>query len=316
MTPKEVLEMAKEKEAKDGKRRVFVLTADDVRAEVPAYGEFVAEQVAKLGRNHPLIRTQYFSEMIDAEGGMFGARRRALMQGGHKKQDRPQPDSIYALLLDIAGEDENAGEELGSLANPGRDSTALTVIQVDLSSLEDPLIAAPTYRCVNRYEWIGDKHTELYGQIKALADHWEARYLVVDSTGVGAGLTSFLDSAMPGLVLPFIFTPKSKSDLGWNYLAVIETGRYKEYLDTACSAQQAFWNQVDSCQHTVLDGPGKMLRWGVPDGTRDPATGELVHDDLLISASLCSVLDEKEFGLARSDVVNSVDPLADLEEVF
>jgi hypothetical protein len=30
----------------------------------------------------------------------------------------------------------------------------------------------------------------------------------------------------------------------------------------------------------------------VPDGTRDPASGELVHDDLLISASLCAVLDE------------------------
>ena len=310
------LRAAREKEAQDGKKRVFVLTADDVRAEVPAYGDYVAEQVAKLGRNHPLIRTQYFSEMIDAEGGMFNARRIALMHGGHEKQESPEPDSMYALLLDVAGEDENAGEEIESLKNPGRDSTALTVIQVDLATLDDDLIAAPTYKVVNRYEWIGDKHTDLYGQIRALAEHWGARYLVVDATGVGAGLASFLDSALPGLVIMFVFTPKSKSDLGWNYLAVIETGRYKEYLNTACQLQRNFWLQVDSCQHTVLDGPGKMLRWGVPDGTRDPATGELIHDDLLISAALCSALDEKEWGIARSDVVNSVDPLADFEEIF
>ena len=310
------LRAAQDKEAQDGKKRVFVLTADDVKAEVPAYGKFVDEQVTKLGRNHPLIRTQYFSEMIDAEGGMFGARRRALMQGGHEKQEKPDPDSIYALLLDVAGEDENAGEELASLKNPGRDSTALTVIQADLSSLEDELIAAPTYRVVNRYEWIGDSHTDLYSQVKALAEHWEARYLVVDSTGVGAGLTSFLDAALPGLVVPFVFSPKSKSDLGWNFLAVIETGRYKEYLNTACPLQREFWIQVDSCQHLVLEGPGKMLRWGVPDGTRDPATGLLVHDDLLISAAMCSLLDEKEWGLARSDIVSSIDPLADMEEVF
>ena len=32
-----------------------------------------------------------------------------------------------------------------------------------------------------------------------------------------------------GRVLQFIFSSKSKSDLGWGFLAVIETGRYKEY---------------------------------------------------------------------------------------
>ena len=238
------------------------------------------------------------------------------MVGHHQKQEKPDGESIYALLLDVAGEDENAVEKNILLKNPARDSTALTVIQADLSSLADEWIAAPTYRVVNRYEWIGDKHTELYGQVKALAEHWGARYLVVDSTGIGAGLASFLDSAMPGQVVPFVFTPKSKSDLGWNYLAVIETGRYKEYLNTACQLQREFWLQVDSCQHTVLDGPGKMLRWGVPDGTRDPATGLLIHDDLLISAAMCSILDDKEWGIGKSDIVNSIDPLADFEEVF
>ena len=30
------------------------------------------------------------------------------------------------------------------------------------------------------------------------------------------------------------------------------------------------------------------MKWGVPDGTRDISTGELVHDDLLVSAvTLC-----------------------------
>jgi hypothetical protein len=42
---------------------------------------------------------------------------------------------------------------------------------------------------------------------------------------------------------------------------------------------------VEHCQSTVLEGPGKKMRWGVPDGTRDDATGELVHDDLLVSAA-------------------------------
>jgi hypothetical protein len=68
---------AREAEAADGIRRVFVLTADDVRKEVPAYGKFVDEQVKKLGRNHPLVRTQFFSEEIDAEGNVLAGPPRA-----------------------------------------------------------------------------------------------------------------------------------------------------------------------------------------------------------------------------------------------
>ena len=37
----------------------------------------------------------------------------------------------------------------------------------------------------------------------------------------------------------------------------------------------------------LREEPGKRMRWGVPDGTRDEATGELVHDDLLVSAAMC-----------------------------
>ena len=70
-------------ERQDGIRRVWRLTADEVGAEVAAPQKFVAAQVAKLGRNHPLIKTQFFSEDIDAESGMFPQARRAMMQGEH-----------------------------------------------------------------------------------------------------------------------------------------------------------------------------------------------------------------------------------------
>ena len=76
---------------KTARRRVFVMTADDVAREVPAYRKFVNEQIAKLGRTHPLIKTQYFSEEIDAEGGMFPQERIALMQGNTSPSCSPPP---------------------------------------------------------------------------------------------------------------------------------------------------------------------------------------------------------------------------------
>lgn len=63
-------------------------------------------------------------------------------------------------------------------------------------------------------------------------------------------------------------------------------------------------------------GPNRSMKWGVPDGTRDQTTGDLVHDDLVISAALCSLLDDQAWGTAESSVVIAQDPLSDLGEVF
>ena len=63
------LRAARAAEAEDGIRRVFIRTADDVSAEVPEYAHHVQETIRRQGRSHSLVRTQYFSEEIDSQGG-------------------------------------------------------------------------------------------------------------------------------------------------------------------------------------------------------------------------------------------------------
>jgi hypothetical protein len=310
-------------EQADGQRRVFITGAEDVATEVPAYGVFVAGQVARLGRSHPIVRTQFYNEEIDAEGGMFPPERTAMMQGDHAVPGGPLPGGNYALLVDVAGEDEWAtgsdGRVSGTpeeLQNPGRDATALTVVEIDRSTLQDDLIKAPTYRVVQRRQWVGTKHVLLYAQLRALADHWRARWLVIDSTGVGAGLASFLERAMPGKVLPFQFSAASKSKLGWDFLGMIDSGRWKEH-DQPTPEQAEFYRQLSFCQYEVRPGPGKELRWGVPDGTRDPSDGSLVHDDFVLSAALAAVLDQQAWGSnGPALIIPGRDPLADLDSSF
>lgn len=333
------LRAAREAERRDAlagrpvRQRVFVITADEVAAEVPAYGKFVAEQIAKLGRDHPMVRTQYYSEEIDAEGGMFPARRLALMQGSHPRQTAPSAQSgrIYALLIDVAGEDEamrtdegadaHVGLRAGSLANPRRDSTALTVVEVDLSSLKDPVLRAPTYRVVDRRSWIGVRHSTLYAQIRALVEHWVARHIVIDASGVGAGLASFLDRAFPNRVIPFVFNAATKSNLGWDFLTIVETGRFKDYA-TEESQRSAFNLQLSYCQMETLPGPDRRMKWGVPEGTSggqdldsSPGqAGKLIHDDWVLSAALCAVLDSLEWRISTpTAVIQAVDPLKQMD---
>ena len=77
----ETIAHLRQQDRRDGRRRVFFADADLVGAEVPAYAEYVRRRVKKLGRNHPLIKTQYFLETIDAEAGIFPPQRQALMRG-------------------------------------------------------------------------------------------------------------------------------------------------------------------------------------------------------------------------------------------
>ncbi len=307
------LRLARQAEAEDGIQRAWVLTADQVGAEVPAYRRFVEEQVARLGRNHPLVRTQYYSEEIDSDGGMFPLRRRMLMLGSHAMQSSPQPGEAYAFTIDVAGEDEAASAagstgSLAVLANPGRDSTVLTIFRLELSSLADPLLNRPTYQVVQRLAWQGVRHSLLYGSLLSLVETWAPLKVIIDATGVGAGLAGFLRDRLGTRLLPFEFSQASKSTLGWDFLTLVETGRFKEFhpLDPEMS------RQLEQCQYTILEGPGKLMRWGVPEGRRDPANGDMVHDDYLISAALVSLLDAEPWGTARSQVIHAADPLAGL----
>jgi Terminase RNaseH-like domain len=344
----------------DGIQRLFQVNADQVGEEVPAYYEFVKSQIASLGRNHPFVRTQFFCEEIDDQSGMFTAERLALMQGSHPPQVAPRLGAVHLFTLDVGGESFSplpegrgaGGEDIaggeGIAGDEGRarrnhDSTALTIFEVDLVSFAG-IIHQPRFLVVQRVQWTGAPQTSIFKQLTALVDLWKPHRIVVDATGVGEGIAGMLSQAFGSQVIPFKFTQHSKSQLGWDLLAAIETGRFKDYACTtpgfsvvrsaiadqdqiaidgtlpldAARLQVAFLQQARFCQMEILPGPGKILRWQVPAGTRDPTTGELVHDDLLISAALCCVVDGEQFGPAESTVIKPPDPISQAleEKVF
>lgn len=299
---------------KDGRRRVFVLTADDVRKEVPAYGRFVDAEVAKLGRNNPMVRTQYFSEEIDAEGGMFPPSRIKAIQGHHQPLASPQAGELYAALIDVGGEDEAATLDPTKLDNPKRDSTSLTIVRV--IPPKDDLQPLPAYESVYRRAWLGTKHTDIYGQLRAELDAWNPLHIIVDATGVGTGLASMLAKTYghvkdDGKLEPFIFTGSSKSELGWDILSVIDSGRFHEHTPP----NKTLIKQMQACQYEIMIGPGKQMKWGVPDDAREQATGELIHDDTLISTAMIALLDKYTWLKPETPfIIRAKDPLAEMDK--
>jgi hypothetical protein len=276
---------AREAEKQDGIRRVFLYTSEDVRKIVPAYGQFVDQEVKKLGREHPLIKTQYFCERIDAQAGMFNAGRRALMQGDQPAHTSPQPGNTYAFIIDVAGQDEASMnlDEVGS-TNPGRDQLTLDIVSVDLSQFE--ILQAPIYRVIARFAWTGENHISVFGKINAMWDVWQPQMMVIDATGVGEGLWAMFDKSHPARVIPVKFSQQSKSEIGYGFLAIIGTGRFRD-----CCPSPEVDKQYEACTSEILIGPAKTMRWSVPDGARD-TDGLLIHDDHVVTDAMTAILDK------------------------
>jgi hypothetical protein len=186
--------------------------------------------------------------------------------------------------IDVAGEDEVAEDATLRSLKPRKDSTAVTICAVSWESIAGVEVGRaarvptePTLRIVQHYWWTGRKHRELFGQlVDLLRNVWGCRAVVVDATGVGAGVASFLVGALPGVVRPFVFTAGSKSALGYGLLAAVNGGRLKMYAEDGSPERAEFWQQMRLARSALHEN--QRLSFYV-----DPREG---HDDLLISAAL------------------------------
>jgi hypothetical protein len=296
-------------QAADGRRRVFLVSPDQVGAENPHYGAFVAEQVRLKGRNHPAIMTEYFNEPVDVAAGLFPERRRALMQGRHIRQAGPLPGDVYAALIDVGGQDESATDELD---NPGRDYTICTIVRLQRGVSE----IGPVYEAVDVFVDQGGRHFQempgkasVYSRLLAYLRLWNVFAVVCDATGVGAGLADALRKGYRRQVAGFTFNAANKARLGNDFLAVVETGRFKYWREDLTpgpsptgrgeeEGSDAWWffEQCRACGYELRPGMPieRGLRWGVSETARVMLSNgrtELVHDDRLLSAALVAELD-------------------------
>jgi hypothetical protein len=121
-------------------------------------------------------------------------------------------------------------------------------------------------------------HRSLYERLLGLVrDHWRCRRVVVDATGVGAGIAGFLVSALGRQVVePFQFSAASKSELGYALLGATNGSRLRVYADDGSVEWRELWEQARAARYALA--AGQRLSFFVP-----PAAG---HDDYIMSLAL------------------------------
>jgi len=272
----EVKQTNYELENRDGIKRHFRYDWQEIAKYNPDYLAYVEGERERLGDNHPLFLTQYCLLPIHGGGGFLSSQQRAQLQGDHTRKHQPEHRKIYVAGIALAGEaEEEEGAHLRAL-KPRQDSTVVTIGELDFSIYND-VQKQPRVKIVEHYWWTGKKHAELYSQlVDILKNVWHCRKIVVDATGVGQPVSSFLRQSLGSPVIPFTFTAQSKSELGFNLLAAVNSGRLKMYSGDGSAEYQEFWFEMEKAKSQYR--PSQTMNFYV-----DPAQG---HDDFLMSLAL------------------------------
>jgi hypothetical protein len=268
----EVKQTNLELERKDGLKRHFRYDWETIAGYNPDYRAYVEAERERLGENHPLFLTQYRLLPVSGGGGFLNLQQLAQLQGEHPRKRRAERGKTYIAGIDLAGE----AEEEHSDSKPRRDSTVVTVGELDFSLCDD-IQKQPGIKVVEHYRWTGQKHAELYPRlVDILKNVWKCRKIVVDATGLGQPVSSFLKKALGSKVSPFTFTAKSKSELGFRLLAAINSGRLKVYARDGSNECKEFWKEMARAKCRFR--PSQAINFYV-----SPSEG---HDDCLMSLAL------------------------------
>jgi len=273
----EVKQLNLELERNDGIRRHFRFDWQEVARHNPDYQRFVEGERARLGEDHPLFQTQYCLKPIHGGGGFLGKGQTAQMQGTHSRLRRPEGRGIYVAGVDLAGESEEGEDAALRALKPRKDSTVVTVGELDFTVCCETM-PLPRVNIMEHYWWTGRTHSTIFPQlVDILKNVWRVRRVVVDATGVGAGVAGFMAHALgKSTAVPFLFTQSSKSRLGFDLLAAINSGRVKMYARDGTGDCIEFWNQVVKARSSFR--ANQTMNFYV-----DPADG---HDDFVSSLAL------------------------------
>jgi hypothetical protein len=277
------------------KGKCFRVTPEIIAPCNPRYGDFVDSEVKRLGREHPLIKTQYFLEPLANAGRMLSLQQLRLLCGNHERRAGRTTENQIVAGLDFAGGDESAGQLQSLINKSDRDSVALTigeVLWVDVA----PGIVEPHVRVLDRYEWVNQEPVSLHSVLYSiLHDKWKVNRVHCDATGIGATSTAFLAKALNApskervTSVTFDSAWTSHSRLVFQFLASIGSSRLWEYkvnFDQLQIAGQATPNESNADKHAWYQygharlnaKESKKVKAYVPDSEG--------HDDLLISSML------------------------------
>ncbi len=229
----------------------------------PRYAKYVEQEKLRLGENSDEFRMSYCLEWI-IERGMFIDIALFEQNNGEPLLDRVMYDmkSVHCAGIDIGG---------------ANDDTIITECEVDWNT---PVISEirtdedtgeeRVYECFNTYlkDWFCihnvPNHEEQYPLIVDYLSHFNNARVVVDATRERS-VADRLQANLRCEVIPFVFTPRSKSDLYKNLDREISSGRARVCMSPSVVQTNEFKDFVQQLGDLQKGWRGSLLVVAHPD---------------------------------------------------
>lgn len=197
----------------------------------PAYAAHYQERRAKLGPDHPVMKTQYDLEDIEAAGAYLNpSQRAALFSGDHTRLEGPRPRMGYFLVVDVGGEaEEYTDDPMERLEAGDHDSTWATILEVDPADMDQEPF--PPARVVQAHAWTGrhlvdpdSEEPDVGKELVRIAEHWQITHGAIDARGVGEAVAGYVERRYPAIEA-YKATSESASEDCYDLLARLNTRR-------------------------------------------------------------------------------------------
>jgi len=244
------------------------------------YRKAYENQVARLGKDHIAIKTQYDLEFIDSIGKFFNTEQIArIFASTFRTKVGPEPGKVYIWALDCAGQEEDitTTEEI-SIGQHKRDAVALAIGEL----LKDGTVVPVCF-----YQWVGQAHSKLRELIPKILKHWNTIGGTGDATGVGEPLVYYLKEILTNQEVEAYkfkaFGDENKSKLGYLAYEYVKNDLFKmprrptDDMDQAELWDEARWQLENLIREAKKQ---QQINWYVPQNAKPRKPGHVPHDDL------------------------------------
>lgn len=226
----------------------------------PAYRKHYDDRLRKLGEDHPVIRTQYKLEDLDATGRFFKERQIVnLMSGEHYRGGFK--GRLHAMTVDIAGEQETEVDLTQEKSEGSRDSTVIIEFHVDIG---DMLYGWPMVYITNINWYCGKNYAETNGVegqqeiIVRRAHELTAGEIVVDARGIGNQCAKFV--ARNYGCVEYNATSESCNEDVFDLLSMMNNDRIKMWTKDDSDEWDEMIRQLRYCDYSVSANGNMNLR--------------------------------------------------------
>lgn len=275
--------------AKEGYRPKLVFKIDAHKVIASGndnYRKAFENQVARLGKDHIAILTQYLLKFVDSIGKFFSNEQIARMYAStFRMRVGPAPNSIYIFSLDAAGQEESptTTDEI-AIGEHKRDAVNVTIGE---------LMADGTIVPVCFYQWVGQAHSRLRTIIPKILKHWNTIGGVCDATGIGEPLAYHLKETLTNMEIEaYKFKAQgdeNKSKLGYLAYEYVKSDLIKMPRKPTDDAEQAeLWEECKWQLENLIREAKKAqaINWYVPQNAKARKPGHVAHDDLATTIML------------------------------